>query len=121
MKNPRVEDFDPNARTRELGSPLDAMPRFEKPRRKAVEQTAPQGHPAVTQAGPAEKPAAAKSGNGVSKKDRQFIRRTFDIYDDQLAYLTKVSLEDRLSGGKESMNSMIRSAIDAFIEKHRKK
>ena len=59
-------------------------------------------------------PVAAPAG-------RRYIRRTFDYYEDQIAYLTKASLEERLAGGEGSMNAMVREAIDAFIEKRRKK
>ena len=59
-------------------------------------------------------PAAAPTG-------RRYIRRTFDFYEDQISYLTKASLEERLAGGEGSMNSMVREALDTFIEKHRKK
>ena len=59
-------------------------------------------------------PAAAPTG-------RRYIRRTFDFYEDQISYLTKASLEERLAGGEGSMNAMVREALDTFIEKHRKK
>ena len=52
---------------------------------------------------------------------RRYIRRTFDYYEDQISYLTKASLEERLAGGEGSMNAMVREALDTFIEKHRKK
>src|SRR5690349_17259129 len=57
---------------------------------------------------PVPVPAAAPSG-------RTYVRRTFDIFDDQLAYLRRVSLEDQLAGGEGSMNAMVREALDAFI------
>src|SRR3712207_3053784 len=44
-------------------------------------------------------PTAAPAG-------RRYVRRTFDFYEDQIAYLTKVSLEDRLAGKESSMNAM---------------
>jgi hypothetical protein len=59
-------------------------------------------------------PVAAPSG-------RRYVRRTFDFFEDQIAYLTKASLEEKLAGGEGSMNSMVREALDTFIEKHRKK
>ena len=59
-------------------------------------------------------PAAAPTG-------RRYIRRTFDFYEDQISYLTKASLEERLAGGEGSMNAMVREALDTFIEKHHKK
>jgi hypothetical protein len=58
-------------------------------------------------------PTAAPTG-------RSYARRTFDIYADQLAYLTRTSLEDKLAGGEGSMNAMVREALDSFIAKRRK-
>jgi hypothetical protein len=52
---------------------------------------------------------------------RPYVRRTFDLYEDQLAYLTRASLEDRLAGGEGSMNAMVREALDAFIQKRKSK
>jgi hypothetical protein len=54
----------------------------------------------------------------VSREKRLLIRRTFDLYEDQLDYLTKESLQERLAGKEGSMNAMVRSAIDEWIEKH---
>ncbi len=44
-------------------------------------------------------------------------RHPFDIYEDQLEELRKLSLEDRMKGGIGSMSSMVREAIDIIIEK----
>jgi hypothetical protein len=63
---------------------------------------------------PAAVPAPAPAG-------RRFVRRTFDFYEDQISYLTKASLEDRLAGKDSSMNSMVREAVDSFIRERRKK
>jgi hypothetical protein len=63
---------------------------------------------------PAAVPAPAPAG-------RRYVRRTFDFYEDQISYLTKASLEDRLAGKDSSMNSMVREAVDSFIRERRKK
>ena len=52
---------------------------------------------------------------------RPYVRRTFDLYEDQLAYLTRASLEERLAGGEGSMNAMVREALDAFIAQQKKR
>ena len=52
-----------------------------------------------------------------SPPKRAFIKRTFDLYEDQLAYLTKESLQDRLAGKEGSMNAMVREAIDDWIRR----
>src|SRR3712207_122337 len=56
-----------------------------------VEPTRPVMTPAVPQkpSAPAV-PVAAPVG-------RRYVRRTFDFYEDQVAYLTKASLEERLA------------------------
>jgi hypothetical protein len=55
----------------------------------------------------------------TNQATRGYVRRTFDIFEDQLQYLTRASLEDRLAGGEGSMNSMVREALDTFIEKQK--
>jgi hypothetical protein len=69
---------------------------------------------------PSRKPLA-KPVSPVPAASRQYVRRTFDLYEDQLAYLTRASLEERLAGGEGSMNAMVREAIDTFIEARKKK
>jgi hypothetical protein len=124
MKNAILEDFDPNAKMRQLGSPLDGMPQIEKPRTQvattpAAPVTPPQN--TVTQPRPVMKKTAVKPTTTPKNGTRPYVRRTFDFYEDQIAYLTKASLEDRLAGGDGSMNAMVRDAIDAYIATHRKK
>ena len=63
---------------------------------------------------PAAVPATAPAG-------RRYIRRTFDFYEDQIKYLTKASLEDRLAGKEGSMNAMVREAVDLLIRERRRK
>jgi len=46
-------------------------------------------------------------------------RHPFDIYEDQLEELRKLSVEDRMAGGVGSMSAMVRAALDAFIAKKR--
>ena len=70
--------------------------------------------PHVAAAKPVPKPVSKPQGAA-----RPYVRRTFDLYDDQLAYLTRASLEERLAGGESSMNAMVREALDAFIEKQK--
>ena len=46
-------------------------------------------------------------------------RHAFDIYEDQVEELQKLSLEDRMRGGTGSMSAMVREAIDDYIAKVR--
>jgi hypothetical protein len=52
----------------------------------------------------------------VPSAKRSFVRRSFDFFEDQVSYLTRVSLEERLAGKEGSMNAMVREAIDDYIK-----
>ena len=45
------------------------------------------------------RPKTTQQPAATPATDRGHVRRTFDIFEDQLAYLTRASLEDRLAGG----------------------
>jgi hypothetical protein len=72
--------------------------------------------PHVVATKPVPKPVSKPQGAA-----RPYVRRTFDLYEDQLAYLTRASLEERLAGGEGSMNAMVREALDAFIAQQKKR
>lgn len=102
MKTPRLQDFDPDAAERKLGSPLDDMPVIEKPRSRpptAVKQ-------------PTKLSNGKQKQLPVLKPTRRYVRRTFDYFEDQIEYLTRVSLEERLAGRNVTMASMLREALD---------
>jgi hypothetical protein len=48
---------------------------------------------------------------------RSFVRRTFDFYEEQIAYLKQESLREQFEGKEGSMNAMVREAIDDWIKK----
>ena len=48
-------------------------------------------------------------------------RHPFDIYEDQYHSLRDLAMQERMQGGIGSMSAMVREALDAFIEKRRKK
>ena len=104
--------------SREVESPSRplAQPAVVEPFKTVVTEpaSAPTPKPMIkTPVAPAV-PIAAPAG-------RRYVRRTFDFYEDQIVYLTRASLEEKLAGGEGSMNAMVREAIDAFIEKRSKK
>jgi hypothetical protein len=72
--------------------------------------------PHVAAAMPVPKPVSKPQGAA-----RPYVRRTFDLYEDQLAYLTRASLEERLAGGEGSMNAMVRQALDDFIAQQKRR
>src|SRR5512144_764783 len=66
---------------------------------------------------PASAPPLPQLKQEAQPQRRSFVRRSFDFYEDQIAYLTKVSLEERLAGKDSSMNAMLREAVDDYIKK----
>ena len=114
MKNPRIIDFDPNTKILELKSSLDKMPAIEKPKAgnqpplpaQAVSTQVPQSKQQQARQDTSPTPPPARSAN------RSYLRRTFDFYEDQSAFLKKVSLQEQLDGKEGSMNEMVREAID---------
>jgi hypothetical protein len=64
---------------------------------------------------PVTNPTSQQPTQKASK--RSFVRRSFDFYEDQIKYLTRESLEDRLAGREGSMNAIVREAIDDWIKK----
>src|SRR4051812_33286285 len=60
--------------------------------------------------------------HGTTVLKREIKRRhPFDVYRDQLRALKDFSLEEKRAGRLGSESAMVREAIDAFIEKRRKK
>jgi hypothetical protein len=51
----------------------------------------------------------------VAKGTRPYAPRTFNIFADQIEYLNRASLEQRLAGRDISINDMVREAIDLYI------
>src|SRR5690349_10143909 len=111
MKQPRTSDFDPNAKERELKSPIDDFPAIEHPQQ--VPQ-APVSDPDLP--GRPERPGREGAPTGRRKIKS---RHAFDVYEDQVEELQRLSLEDRMRGGAGSMSAMVREAIDEYIAKVR--
>jgi|SRR5215204_437999 len=124
MKTPRLTDFDPDAKIPELKSSLEAMPSIERP------------HPPITNPSPAPKETQGKNQVSVSDPPtarrtdetterpsdrpngkRLLVRRGFEWYEDQLAALKKLSLEEQMEGQPGSMSAMVREAVDDYLKK----
>jgi hypothetical protein len=128
MKKPRIEDFDPATAERKLGSPLDDMPPIIKPsslatqpHKKLASRTPKTVEPAISSVGGHAPSLARKKPNSTKapkpeSRDRVYVRRTFDFYEDQIAFLLKSSLQERLAGGEGSMNAMVRESLDKYIK-----
>jgi hypothetical protein len=48
---------------------------------------------------------------------REFIRRGFEWYADQLRALKKLSLEEQMEGKPGNMSQMVREALDDYLKK----
>jgi hypothetical protein len=77
---------------------------------------------------PKNQPAPRYSGTPVpgdrdTTVPRREIKRRhpFDVYRDQLRVLKDFSIEEKRAGGIGSESAMVREALDAFIDKRRKK
>src|SRR6266566_3880280 len=46
---------------------------------------------------------------------RQLTRYAFEFYQDQVEELRRLSLEEKMQGGKGSMSEMVREAIDDYL------
>jgi hypothetical protein len=86
-----------------------------------VEPVKPAPQPVISQLKESARKAVAQPASPAPAASRRYVRRTFDFYEDQIAYLLKASLEDKLAGGEGSMNAMVREAIDSYIAKRSKK
>lgn len=110
MKTPRINDFYPDAKVPGLKSPMDNMPAIEN------------GNVAISKAlnrknKPQPASVAINNGKAALPSRRPFLRRTFDFYEDQINFLKRESLQEKLAGKERGMNEMVREAIDEWIEK----
>jgi len=127
MKTPRVKDFDPDAKVPALKSPLEGMPTIGKPPRAI-----PLDSPTPTREVPEEKTetqsltdrptgrpsdeATYRPPDRVTNK-RLLVRRGFEWYEDQLAALKRLSLQEQMDGKEGSMSAMVREALDDYLKK----
>jgi len=111
MKQPRIDAFVPKKPTMpELKSSLDDMPVIEKSRSPSPPPTSGESvhvSPERVNARTPERP------NGK----RIITRNSFEIYEDQMDTLRKVSLQEKMEGKLGSMSQMVREAIDDFLRK----
>jgi hypothetical protein len=121
MRRPRVEDYDTNAKVPELASSLDGMPVIGKPPQKSngVSPTSLPEKPGIQeeQANQAI-PERANARTPVRPNGKRIItRNAFEIYEDQMDRLRKLSLEEKMNGRLGSMSAMVREAIDSYLQK----
>ncbi len=64
--------------------------------------------------------AANRRGDRATGK-RVLVRRGFEWYEDQLAALKRLSLQEQMEGKPGSMSQMVREALDAYLQKRASK
>lgn len=106
MKAPRVTDFDPNAKPIELGSPMDNFPTLQR----SNHQEQPQAKTLQPER-PNERTLQRPNGKRI------ITRNSFEIYEDQMDSLRRLSFEEKMQGKIGSMSAMVRDAIDSYIKK----
>lgn len=52
-----------------------------------------------------------------SNRKRIIARNSFEVYDDQMTSLRKLSFKEKMEGKLGSMSSMVREAIDNYLQK----
>ena len=117
--------FNVNDIVQERKNELDGSPLFQAQRPPAPAQeedasrlTLPGGEAEDTHARvPSPVASDTPAESAIPSVKRSFVRRTFDFYEEQIAYLKQESLREQLEGKEGSMNAMVREAIDDWIKK----
>ncbi len=120
MKTPRVDDFDPKAKEQSLKSSMDNFPAIEKPRAPQPETSPlpPSPKENIRKEEPSQSiPERVNARTPVRPNGKRIItRNSFEIYEDQMDALRKLSLQEKMEGKLGSMSQMVRDAIDAFLK-----
>jgi hypothetical protein len=120
MRRPRIEDYDPNLKLPELSSPIDGMPGIGKPPQKSNGVSSPSlpEKPDIQEEQPKQAiPVRANARTPVRPNGKRIItRNAFEIYEDQMDRLRKLSLEEKMNGKLGSMSAMVREAIDSYLQ-----
>jgi len=101
-------------------SPVVVTPQKAKSQRdtgkKPANQQTPKGSNAMQQ-GKLEQNSAPSSYPAAAPKKREIKRRQpFDVYQDQVDLLKKLSLRDQMNGDIGSMSRMVREALDNYLK-----
>jgi hypothetical protein len=119
--------FNVNTIVNERRNELDSSPLFQTqpppvPAQDVASATLPKKEPEDTRTQlPSPLPENQVSQSATPPVKRSFVRRTFDFYEEQIAYLKQESLREQLEGKEGSMNAMVREAINDWIAKRTSK
>jgi hypothetical protein len=118
MKTPRVKDFDPNANVPALKSPLEGMPTIDKPMRPMPQESPVQEEERSDHQSAHAIPERVNVRTPVRPNGKRIItRNSFEIYEDQMESLRKLSFQEKMEGKLGSMSQMMREAIDDYLKK----
>ena len=118
MKTPRVKDFDPNANVPALKSPLEGMPTIGKPPQPIPQESPVQEAEQSDNQSSQAIPERANARTPVRPSGKRIItRNSFEIYEDQMESLRKLSFQEKMEGKLGSMSQMMREAIDDYLKK----
>jgi hypothetical protein len=118
MKTPRVKDFDPNANVPALKSPLEGMPTIDKPTRPIPQDSPIQEAEGSDNRSSHAIPERVNARTPVRPNGKRIItRNSFEIYEDQMESLRKLSFQEKMEGKLGSMSQMMREAIDDYLKK----
>jgi hypothetical protein len=103
-------------------SPVSGTPQPQKGKnqgtagKKPANQQTPRGNNTM-QHGKLEQNSTPSSYPSVTPKKREIKRRQpFDVYQDQVDLLKKLSLRDQMNGEIGSMSRMVREALDNYLK-----
>jgi hypothetical protein len=113
MKTPRIGDFDPDVKVPTLKSSLDNLPVIQKPTHTPLSEKKIVPKERSNQL--TYERANARTPVRPSGK-RIITRNSFEIYEDQMNSLRKLSLEEKMDGKLGSMSSMVRDALDFYLK-----
>jgi hypothetical protein len=115
---------EPDKAIRPLGatgtSPVVVTPQKAKNQRdtgkKPTTQQTPKGSNALQQDKFAQNPTSSVYPPTTPKKREIKRRQPFDVYQDQVDLLKKLSLRDQMNGEIGSMSRMVREALDNYLK-----
>jgi hypothetical protein len=103
-------------------SPIMETPQLQKgknqrtPGKKPTNQQIPTSSNALQQGKFAQNDTPSSSLSATPKKREIKRRQPFDLYQDQVDLLKKLSLRDQMNGEIGSMSRMIREALDNYLK-----
>ena len=128
MKTPRVQDFDPNAKVPQLGSPMDNLPAIQKPAENHIPEKKPESlnsrkeeslkgrNHEITKSG---KPESLVSGNHEIVIPRKPENRKVPKYSTQLEEELQIQVSIYAKTHRMKDYEVVQSAIEEYLKSHK--